>query len=181
MRLINIEGNIGSGKTTLSHIIEEEYNAIFYQELADNETNDLLEKFYENKKKYSFELQVHFLGRRVESLRKALSEDEIVIMDRSIYGDSIFAKTLYNEKNMTSFQYNTYSKLLDEMLYFYPVPDLMIYLDVRGETLINRIDERSRGNESLISLEYLNNLETLYLSWIDNYNVSKKIIHANSN
>lgn len=176
MRLINIEGNIGSGKTTLAHIVEEEYNAIFYQELADNETNKLLEKFYENKSKYSFELQVHFLGRRVESLRKAEGEDELIVMDRSIYGDAIFAEALFNAKEMTPSQFNTYVKLLTEMLYFYPTPNLMIYLDVRGRTLVDRIRKRNRGNENLITIDYLMTLEDIYLEWIDKYDTSEKII-----
>lgn len=60
----------------------------------------LLDKFYYDRKRYSFPLQIYFLNRRFEMLKKASEAGEPRLMDRSIYGDMIFAKLLYGEAYM---------------------------------------------------------------------------------
>ena len=58
-RFIAIEGNIGAGKTTLSHLLSQHYNAkLVLEEFAEN---PFLAKFYENPKQYAFPLELFFL------------------------------------------------------------------------------------------------------------------------
>jgi len=52
---------------------------------------------------------------------------------------------------------------------FLPPPDLVIYLRASVDTLMNRIDSRGREYERKISPEYLQNLNDLYESWIENF------------
>ena len=55
-RFIAIEGNIGAGKTTLSQLLSQHYNAkLVLEEFAEN---PFLTKFYENPKQYAFPLEL---------------------------------------------------------------------------------------------------------------------------
>lgn len=62
-----IEGNIGAGKTTLSRMIAEKYNAkLVLEQFADN---PFLPKFYKNQERYSFPLELSFLAERYKQLK----------------------------------------------------------------------------------------------------------------
>ena len=51
MRYLVIEGNIGAGKTTLTKMIAEEYNArVVLEQFADN---PFLPKFYDDPQRYA--------------------------------------------------------------------------------------------------------------------------------
>ena len=59
---IAIEGNIGSGKTSLSALLAEEYNAKLV--LEQFQENPFLGKFYEDKERYAFQVEMSFLAPR---------------------------------------------------------------------------------------------------------------------
>ncbi len=60
---ITIEGNIGAGKTTLSHLLAKKYNArLILEAFADN---PFLSKFYENPTQHAFPLELFFMAERV--------------------------------------------------------------------------------------------------------------------
>ena len=57
-QFIAIEGNIGAGKTTLTHLLAQHFNAkTVLEEFAEN---PFLTKFYENPKQYAFPLDIYF-------------------------------------------------------------------------------------------------------------------------
>ena len=57
---IAIEGNIGSGKTSLAKMLGEDMKAsLILEEFADN---PFLPKFYKNPEKYAFPLELSFLA-----------------------------------------------------------------------------------------------------------------------
>ena len=61
-QFIAIEGNIGAGKTTLTHLLAQQFNAkTVLEEFAEN---PFLTKFYENPKQYAFPLELFFLAER---------------------------------------------------------------------------------------------------------------------
>lgn len=71
-------------------------------------------------------------------------------MDRSIYGDMIFAKLLYEEGNMEKDEFILYRDLLKNMLDHVAAPKLMVYLQIDTDSAIERI-KRGAGttNRSL--------------------------------
>jgi len=68
---IAIEGNIGAGKTTLTNLIAEDFNAkIILERFADN---PFLPKFYDDNERYAFPLEMSFLADRYQQLSDDLA------------------------------------------------------------------------------------------------------------
>ncbi|WP_037572156.1 deoxynucleoside kinase [Spirochaeta cellobiosiphila] len=177
--VVLIEGQIGVGKTTLGEILQEEFSLPLYRELGNPHTLTLLDKFYADKKRWSFTLQIHFLNERFRMI-KEIFKNNGGILDRSIFGDRIFASMLHDSNEMTDEEFSTYSTLLDNMLEHVQKPQLLIYLDCTTETALARIQKRDRGLESSISADYLDKLNKKYISWYNDYNLSPKLfVNAN--
>ena len=71
-KYIAIEGNIGSGKTTLATKIAEDFNAkLILEQFSDN---PFLPKFYENPKQYGFTLEMSFLTERYQQMCEQLAQ-----------------------------------------------------------------------------------------------------------
>ena len=173
--MIIIEGQIGVGKTTMGEILEREEQVILYRELQLTETLSLLDRFYADQSRWAFTLQIHFLNERfrmIKQIRKAGGG----ALDRSIYGDRIFADVLHEDGQMSHEEYLTYTTLLDNMLEHVEPPELLIYLDCTVETAMERIKRRNRGLEGGIPREYLERLNHHYLRWFDSYDISPKLL-----
>lgn len=82
---IVIDAVVGAGKTSYMEMLSEEMNIPCFQEPVQE--NPLLNKFYYDRKRYAFPLQIYFLNRRFEMLKQASEAGEPRLMDRSIYGD----------------------------------------------------------------------------------------------
>lgn len=169
-----IEGTVGCGKTTFATFLSEKLNIKLYEELLSKDTNILLDKFYADQSRWSFALQVHFLNERFRMI-KEINRMGNGISDRSIYGDSIFAKLLNENGNMTNEEYNTYHTLLNNMLEHVNPPDLMIYLKCSTPVAIGRINKRNRGIETDVPFSYWDGLNKKYNEWYNNYSASKKM------
>jgi len=170
---IAIESVVGAGKTTLAKFLSEKINIKLYEELLSVDTNVLLEKFYKDQTRWSFPLQVHFLNERFRMI-KEINSIGSGILDRSIYGDNIFAQLLNEGGHMTDEEYRTYYTLLDNMLEHVNPPDLMVYLKCKTETAVDRINRRNRG-ESHVSLSYWEGLNNKYNQWYSEYDASEKM------
>ena len=172
--MIIIEGQIGVGKTTMGEILEREAGVPLFRELTNPYTLNLLDRFYADKKRWAFTLQIHFLNERFRMI-KEIFRNGGGTLDRSIFGDRIFAEMLHHDGDMLEEEFQTYSTLLDNMLEHAQSPDLLVYLDCTVDTAIERIRKRNRGLESGIPREYLENLNARYLSWFEAYDLSPKI------
>jgi deoxyadenosine/deoxycytidine kinase len=172
--VIIIEGQIGVGKTTMGEILEREAGIPLFRELTNPYTLNLLDRFYADKKRWAFTLQIHFLNERFRMI-KDIFRNGGGALDRSIFGDRIFAEMLYHDGDMLEEEFGTYSTLLDNMLEHAQSPDLLVYLDCSVDTALERIKKRNRGLESGIPREYLANLNDRYLAWYESYDLSPKI------
>ncbi len=165
---IAIAGNIGSGKTTLTGLLSKHYGWEAHYE--DVDTNPYLNNFYEDMKRWSFNLQVYFLNSRFRQVVEIRKREKTVIQDRTIYEDAyIFAPNLHEMGLMESRDYNNYSSLFELMVSFIQSPDLLIYLKASVPTLVNQIQKRGRDYENSIRLDYLKKLNERYENWINGY------------
>lgn len=173
MKII-FEGSVGSGKTTLATKISQKLNIKLYEELINPNTYKLLEDFYADQKRWSFALQIHFLNERFKMV-KDLQNKNNGILDRSIFGDRIFAELLYEDNKMTIEEYTTYKTLLDNMLEHVSNPDILVYIDCDLDTLVERINIRNREMELNVPKNYWDRLNTKYKNWYEKYDKCKKI------
>ncbi len=170
-----IAGNIGAGKSSLTTLLAKHYNWKAYFESVDD--NPYLSDFYEDMRRWSFNLQIYFLSSRFRSQKKIVGTRQSFIQDRTIYEDvEIFAKNLYQMGLMSKRDFENYSSLFHEMVEFLSPPDLLIYLRADVPTLVRQIQQRGRDYESMIRIEYLEKLNTLYEDWISRYPHEKLII-----
>ena len=103
---IAIAGNIGSGKTTLTQILTKRYDAKCYLEECDN---PYIGDFYDDMNRWSFNLQIYFLGQRIRQATEILSTGSDLIQDRTIYEDAhIFATNLHETGLMSTRDFDTY-------------------------------------------------------------------------
>ncbi|MDR2907500.1 MAG: deoxynucleoside kinase [Bacteroidales bacterium] len=165
---IAIAGNIGSGKTTLTGLLAKHYKWKALYE--DVDTNPYLSSFYDDMRRWSFNLQVYFLNSRFRQVIEIRKKGKNVIQDRTIYEDAyIFAPNLHAMGLMTLRDFENYSSLFELMNSFIQMPDLLIYLKADVPTLVRQIQKRGRDYENSIRLDYLSALNERYESWIESY------------
>ena len=173
MDAVIVDGPVGVGKTSLMDILVKEFNyTAFLEPVADN---PLLDKFYHNRKRYAFPLQIYFLNKSFEVLKSA-AKLKNTVMDRSIYGDVIFAKLLWQGGDMEGEEYELYKELLSNMLEHIEAPKLMIYLRAGVDDVVEKIKKRGRDYEQIVEREYWENLNAEYEEYFQSYDVSPLLI-----
>ena len=177
---VAIAGNIGSGKTTLTRLLSKHFGWKPHFEEVDN--NPYLESFYEDMKRWSFNLQIYFLNSRFRQVMDIRKSGDDIIQDRTIYEDAyIFAANLYDMGLMETRDYQNYQDLFELMSSFLQAPDLLIYLRASVPTLVRQIQKRNRDYEQSIRLDYPKALNKRYENWIANYNKGKLLIIESDN
>lgn len=171
--VIIIDGVVGAGKSTLSERVSKKLNIPVFYELTNETTTNLLEEFYKNKMRWSFTLQIHFLNERFRMI-KEIHKNGGGILDRSIFGDRIFAQMLNEDGWMTDDEFETYTTLLDNMLEHAKKPDLLVYIDCDLETAVERIGIRGREMEQSVDEVYWKRLNQKYTNWYNSYDISNK-------
>jgi len=170
-----VAGNIGAGKTTLSEMLSNHYDwTVMYE---DTNTNPYLSDFYNDMKRWSFNLQIYFLNSRYQQILDIRAGDRTVIQDRTIYEDAyIFAPNLHDMGLMAERDFSNYFELFRLMSSQVAAPDLLIYLQSSIPTLVEHIQKRGRDYEGSMSLDYLKRLNEKYENWINNYTDGKLLI-----
>lgn len=172
---IAIAGNIGSGKTTLTGLLSKQMGWKALYESVDD--NPYLDSFYEDMKRWSFNLQVYFLNSRFRQVVDIRKSNKTIIQDRTIYEDAyIFAPNLHSMNLMTSRDFDNYLSLFELMSSFIQPPDLLIYLRASVPTLVNQIQKRGRDYEESIRIDYLKKLNERYEEWINSYTIGKLLV-----
>src|SRR5690606_2799680 len=163
IRFLSIEGNIGSGKTSLTEKIAQDFNAKpILERFADNA---FLPKFYEDQLRYAFPLEMSFLADRYSQLNQGLGQydlfNDFIIADYYIYKSLIFAQvTLDTDEALL------YRSIFDVMNKEITKPDLYVYLYQNTENLLKNIKKRGRSYEENIQANYLNNINQSYSEFI---------------
>ena len=172
---VAIAGNIGAGKSSLTKVLATYFQwKPFYERVEDN---PYLHDFYEDMRRWSFNLQVFFLSRRFRQQRLVEETPQSVVQDRSIYEDAeIFARNLHEMGLMNTRDFTNYTALYQVMVEYVEAPDLLIYLRASVPTLVRHIQGRGRAYETNIRIDYLRRLESHYEDWIEGYDLGPKMV-----
>ncbi len=162
MKLICIEGIIGSGKTTLVDWLYQYYQKKYKAHVLKEkfEDNNLLELFYREPQKYHFLVEYSFLINRFHQLHQCFqsSDNEIIFTDYCFRKCLWFAENNLPKQHFDLFKEHFYH--LEKELNIQP--DLLIFMDVPPEKALQNIKQRNRKMEQFISLDYLQNLYSIY-------------------
>lgn len=180
--LLSIEGNIGSGKSSfIRQLRSKEWspNVIFLDEpvqdwetIKDSESNKtMLELFYTDQERNAFSFQMMAYITRLTKIRNAIRSYKgdgplILITERCLFTDkNVFAKMLYDSKQIREVDYAIYTKWFDEFIKDIPTP-IIIYVKTKPSICYNRIHLRSRTGEESIPLSYLKKCHEYHDDWI---------------
>jgi 2-amino-4-hydroxy-6-hydroxymethyldihydropteridine diphosphokinase len=160
---IAIEGNIGAGKTSLSKMIGDDFNAkLVLERFADN---PFLPKYYADMERYAFPLEMSFLADRFQQLTDDLAQFDLfknfIISDYYIFKSLIFAQV-----SLPKEEYALYRRMFDILYREITKPDLYVYLYQNTERLLENIKTRGRDYEQNIPQEYLEKIHLGYSSFI---------------
>lgn len=162
---IAIEGNIGAGKTSLAKKISKDFNAkLILERFADN---PFLPKFYKEPERYAFTLEMSFLADRYQQISDDLSQldlfKDFMVSDYDVHKSLIFSKITLPED-----EFRLYRKLFYQVYKDIARPDLYVYLYQNTERLQENIKKRGRKYEKEIQDEYLEKINSGYLSFLRN-------------
>ena len=170
---IVVEGNIGSGKTSLVRMLTKELSAhSIYEEFSDN---PFLPKFYAEPEKHAFPLELSFLAERYHQLKKELNTRDL--FHKNIISDYYFIKSLiFAEITLPEDEFALYKKLFHIIHQKLPQPDLLIYLYSDVERLQKNIIKRGRDYESQITDDYLKKIHKGYFNFLSQQNTFPVLI-----
>ena len=194
--MISINGNIGSGKSTILEHLEiyfkhidsdismndsntnhiNTHNIMFLKEpvdewstIQDASGETILSKFYKDPAKYAFAFQIMAYATRLNLIRKTILENPkcaVLICERSLEADKQIFANMLHDDG-----------LIDDVSYqiycrnfseYAPdfKVDKNVYIDASAEVCFSRIAKRSRNGESNIELAYLQKCKKYHDSWL---------------
>jgi len=159
-KLIVLEGTDGSGKSTQVEKVKEylENNSIKYKFFhfpmyGHNLFSEVIAKFLRGEFGNVDEVDPYFVANIyamdrfmfLPELKKALEENDIVLLDRYVYSNLAYQGAKYNEEDSQKIK-NWIWEFEFKFLNL-PYPDLMIFFDVPIEVVTERLEEKRTGND----------------------------------
>ena len=175
--LLSVEGNIGSGKSTLVENLRRKFGNLQdicfldepvdeWEKIKDSEDKTMLEKYYADQEKYAFSFQMMAYISRLVRLRHAVRNNyRVIVTERSVFTDKmVFAAMLHDSGKIEDVNYAIYTRWFDEFLQDVP-PIRLVYVKTDPEVAKQRVDSRARQGET-IPLEYLQNCHDYHQRWL---------------
>lgn len=187
LRIVSIEGNIGSGKSTLMSALrswaqgegsgdEIGRRLVFlnepvdaWQEVCDRDGDSILAKFYRDPCKYAFPFQMMAYITRLVMLKEVMeaNPDMVVVCERSIFTDrNVFASMLHDDGHIEDVNFLIYTKWFDAFSAALKLEDMsIVYVDTSPTVCMSRVLQRARPGE-VLSLAYLQKCDEYHRKWL---------------
>lgn len=183
-KIITVDGNIGSGKSTLIQVMKNYYKdnkkigfvdepVDLWSLIKDSSGKNIIEHFYEDQGKWAFCFQMTAYISRLEELRKTLKHNyDFIFCERSIFTDkNVFAKLLFQDFKINEIEYKIYNMWFDSFSKDFSNP-IKIYIKTDPKVCYQRILKRSRTGEENICKEYLTRCHEAHDEWLVNCNLT---------
>ena len=175
-RYIVVEGVIGVGKTSLTRLLSERLQGRLI--LEEVEENPFLKDFYQDRERFAFQTQMHFLFSRYQqqrSLRQMELFTERMVSDYLFQKDRIFASLNLSERELA-----LYERLVGWLELEVMKPDVVVYLQANPDMLMTRIARRGRPYERDMQRDYIKQLNEAYNHFFFHY-VDSPLLVVNTN
>lgn len=176
-RIISLDGNIGAGKSTLLQKLGTAFPYIkvvpepvdTWTRLKNMDGRNLLELFYEDKRRWAYTFQNAAILSRLKMLKEAVKEalpGQIIITERSVLTDRfVFAQMLKNKGEIDPLEWDLYEMWYNTFATELPMAGI-IYITTGVATSAERIRLRGRGGEEGIPDAYLTDLADQHDLWL---------------
>lgn len=168
---ICIEGNMGSGKTTLvkllGNVFPKNQCTIMLEPIdewssfKDSSGESLFDLYYKDQKRYAYIFQKIALRTRTQIFLRTIKENNYKygFFDRSIFSDcNCFAENCYDIGSMNQIEWRDYIEFFDWLNQEFQISKKIngfIYLKTSPEVAYQRLKQRNRTEELEVPLEYL--------------------------
>lgn len=171
-KVICIDGPIGAGKSTIINLLIKKlggyisnYKILFSPEPVEKWRNvgdknlNILQKFYDDKARYSFTFQFNAFVTRCEQIDDIISkegdENFVLFVERGIYSDRyVFAELLYELGFLEEIEWEIYKKNFDYLSNKIIGIDGYIYMNYDTKICIEREEIRAREEEKNVDKNY---------------------------
>lgn len=190
-RIISIDGNIGSGKSTLYNFLRDKYKnnkeigfveepVDTWNDIVDEKNVPILTNLYKDTHKYAFRFQMMAYISRLHLLRQAVISNnyQVIITERSVMTDRhIFAKMLHEDGHIALDEMTIYLKWFDEFINDV-YPSSFVYVQADPKICDERIKKRARPGE-IIDFAYLKRCHDFHEDWMGTMGENVVILDAN--
>ena len=165
---VAIEGAPGVGKSTLCRALAAhvEESAWIDEPVTDNPS---LGDYYGDPQRWALAMQVDILMRRANAIAAvAHRRHPVEFLDRSAWGDRLFACTARDLGLMESREFATYDSVFRAVTSGPNVlPDTVVYLRASPDALWQRVSARARPEEAEMRRDYLDAVCSAYDKFFD--------------
>jgi len=184
--IISLDGNIGAGKSTLLaeirksipelRVVDEPVGQ--WTALKNDSGKNLLELFYEDKKRWAYTFQNCAILTRLKNIKEAVEDldangkgSQVILTERSVLTDKyVFAQMLRDSGDMDALEWELYDSWFSIFSKQHQVNGI-IYLSTSSTTSKDRINIRNRQGEDRIQLDYLDALDRQHKQWIESTDI----------
>ena len=194
MHIFTVDGNIGSGKSTLIKLMKQKYKSFadkkivylpepvdIWEGIKDKTGKNVIENYYEDQVKFAFPFQMMAYISRVHQIREVINtsdDNTIIICERSVYTDKhVFAKMLHDNGTMNDIEIQIYKKWFDEFVKDFPFSGI-IYVGAEPTKSFERVKIRNRKGET-IPLSYLELCHQYHEKWLNNSSIPVLKLNGN--
>ena len=165
---ICVVGNVGAGKSVALEALAAAGYAVSPEPVE--QWGDLLDKMYEDPKKYglAFSLRVLLDMHGVPDAAPD-AEKGVVVVERSpLCNRHVFTQLLHNDGSLSTAEWDTYKDYHDLLAWR---PDAIVYLDTPTDVCARRVEARGRPCEAGIDVQWLRRVEFQYETMLKFANV----------
>ena len=158
--VISIDGIIGSGKSTLlellksHHFVRSRPLVIVKEDVSDWVDQGILQQYYEDQANNAFTFQLYVLFSRLKVLEETMIKhpNAVIISERTMRSDYMFAYMLYNTGKISGFEFKTYQMAYEKIKKTEISGRILLKCD--PEVAAKRCSARNRDGEAGLMLSY---------------------------